>query len=74
MGLFIYTPEDLCEQSLQTIANSLKCNITLQHLSIGGQPFSEQQFNMICQRIEVVKWEVKEIISTNKLVTLFIDF
>ena len=57
--LYIHTPEDLCEQSLQIIANSLKHNSTLQELYIGGHSLSEEQICMISQRIEVVKWKVK---------------
>ena len=73
--LYIFRPEDLCEQSLQTIANSLKHNSTLQHLVIIGHSLSEEQCCMISQRIEVVKWKVKgRRISQNKIVALIIDF
>ena len=73
--LYILRPEDLCEQSLQTIANSLKHNSTLQKLGIVGHSLSEEQCCMISQRIDVVKWKVKGIeMSPNKYVTLIIDF
>ena len=73
--LYISRPEDLCEQSLQTIASSLKHNSTLRQLCIGGRLFSEEQCHMISQRIEVVKWKVKETeISSNKNVWLNVDF
>ena len=73
--LYILTLEDLCEQSLQTIANSLKHNSTLQELCIGGTSLSEEQCRMISQRIEVVKWKVKErLMSPNMNVYLFFDF
>ena len=73
--LHILRPEDLCKQSLQTIANSLKHNSTLQHLLIFGQSLSEEQCCMISQRIEVVKWKVKgRKILQNKMVFLIIDF
>ena len=73
--LYIYRSEDLCEQSLQTIANSLKHNSTLQELSICGSLLSEEQCCMISQRIEVVKWKVKgRKILQNKMVYLSIDF
>ena len=73
--LYIYRPEDLCEQSLQTIANSLKHNSTLQRLWIVGHSLSEEQCCMISQRIEVVKWKVKgRRITPNKHVALIIDF
>ena len=73
--LYIYRPEDLCEQSLQTIANSLKHNSTPQRLWIGGISLSEGQCCVISQRIEVVKWKVKgRKILQNKMVYLSIDF
>ena len=73
--LCILRPEDLCEQSLQTIANSLKHNSTLQRLWIVGHSLSEEQCCMISQRIEVVKWKVKgRHITPNKRVALVIDF
>ena len=75
LALYIYRPEDLCEQSLQTIANSLKHNSTLQHIGIGGRSLSEEQCCMISQRIEVVKWKVKgRYITPNKRVALIVDF
>ena len=75
LALYIHTPEDLCEQSLQTIANSLKHNSTLQELWIGGRSLSKEQCCMISRRIEVVKWKVKgRHISSNKNVWLNIDF
>ena len=73
--LCIFRPEDLCEQSLQTIANSLRHNSTLQHLYVAGHSLSEEQYCMISQRIEVVKWKVKETkVSSNKNVWLTINF
>ena len=73
--LYIHTPEDLCEQSLQTIANSLKHDSTLQRLWIGGISLSEGQCCVVSQRIEVVKWKVKgRKILQNKMVYLSIDF
>ena len=73
--LYIYRSENLCEHSLQTIANSLKHNSTLQLLWIGGTSLSEEQCCMISQRIEVVKWKVKETeVLSNKDVWLNIDF
>ena len=74
LALFIRL-EDLCEQSLQTVANSLKHNSTLQLLLISGQPLSEEQYCIISQRIAVVKWKVKKRhMSPDKTVTLIIDF
>ena len=61
LWLYIHEPEDLCEQSLQTIANSLKHNSTLKGLQICCQSLSEEQCCIISQRIEVVKWKVKYI-------------
>ena len=73
--LHIFRPEHLCEQSLQTIANSLQHNSTLQELWIGGQSLSEEQCCMISQRIEVVKWKVKgKKILASGLIFLSIDF
>ena len=75
LGFYIHTPEDLCEQSLQTIANSLKHNSTLRQLWIVGRSLSEEQCCMIIQRIEVVKWKVKRRdMSPNNLCALIIDF
>ena len=75
LHLYIDRPEDLCEQSLQKIANSLKHNSTLQLLLIGGHSLSEEQCCMISQRIEVVKWKVKgRKILQSKNVCLIIDF
>ena len=59
LALCTFRPEDLCEQSLHTIANSLKHNNTLQQLRIGSPSLSEEQCCMISQRIDVVKWKVK---------------
>ena len=73
--LYIYKPQDLCEQSLQTIANSLKHNSILQQLWIGVHSLSKEQCCMISQRIEVVKWKVTgRHITPNKIVYLSIDF
>ena len=72
--LNIDRPEDLCEQSLQTIANSLQHNSVLKNLFIMGE-LSEEQCCMISQRIEVVKWKVKgRHIRLNNYVRLSIDF
>ena len=59
LGLYTFRPEDLCEQSLHTIANSLKHNSTLQQLWISCDLLPEEQCCMISQRIDVVKWKVK---------------
>ena len=73
--LYIWRPEDLCEQSLQIIANSLKHNSTLQQLWIAGPLLSEEEYCMISQRIEVVKWKVKgRKMLQSKNVVLIIDF
>ena len=73
--LFIHRPKDLYEQSLQTIANSLKHNSTLKKLRISSHSLSEEQCCMISQRVEVVKWKVKgRHITPNKNVYLIIDF
>ena len=73
--LGIHRPEDLCEQSLHTIANSLKHNSTLQILWIGGPSLSEEQCCcMISQRIDVVKWKVKGKKLANEIIFLSIDF
>ena len=55
--LYICKPEDLYEQLLQAVANSLKHNSILQQLLIVGR-FSEAQVCMISHSIEVVKWKV----------------
>ena len=73
--LYIFRPENLCKQSLQTIANSLKHNSTLQELYIGGTSLSEEQCCMISERIEVIKWKGKRRhITDNNKVYLIIDF
>ena len=73
--VYIIRPEDLCEQSLQTIANSLEHNSTLQQLCIvGGHSLSEEQCCMISQRIEVVKWKVKGKVKSPNIIYLNIDF
>ena len=75
LGLCLFRSEDLYEQSLHTIANSLKHNTTLQELWIGGPSLSEEQCCMISQRINVVKWKVKgKKILVNEIIFLSIDF
>ena len=74
LGFHISRSESLCEQSLQTIANSLKHNSTLRQLWIVGE-FSEEHCSMITQSIEAANWKVieKERI-TNDIICLDIDF
>ena len=68
--LGIFRLEDLCEQSLQIIAKSLEHNSTLQGLWIKTPSLSEEQCCMITQRIEVVKWKVKDISDDRTLLQI----
>ena len=68
--LGIFRLEDLCEQSLQIIAKSLEHTSTLQRLWIKTPSLSEEQCCMITQRIEVVKWKVKDISDDRMLLQI----
>ena len=72
---YINGPEDLSTQSLQTIANSLEHNSSLQQLYLGGS-FSEKQRDVISECIKVVNWKIIccEIRNSgNNIVMLRID-
>ena len=69
----MYRPEDLSEQLLQTVANSLKHNNTLQAILIGGPAFQVRSF-MISQRVQVVKWKVKTTRIIDEMMYIAIDF
>ena len=71
--LYIHRPEDLYEQLLQAVADSLKNNSTLK-LSIAGL-FSEEQLYTISNIIEVVKWKVIKTVTYKQWIdTVIIDF